>query len=248
MKCSTPGFPVFHCLPEFAQTHIHWVDDVIKSSHLLSPPSPLVPNHCQNQSFSMSQLSALGGQSIGARASALVLPMNIQDWFPLGLNWLYLLSVQRTLKSLLQCHSSEASILRCLAFFMVWLSHPYMTTGKNHSFDYTGLCQKVMSLLFNALSIFVIKRLFSSSLSAISVVSSAYLRLLIFLPAILIPACASSRPAFHIMFSAYKLNKQGDKIQPWRTPFLIWNQSVGPCPVLTVASWPEYRFLRNKKN
>ena len=84
----------------------------------------------------------------------------------------------------------------------------------------------------------------SSSLSAIRVVSSAYLRLLIFLPAILIPACASSSPAFCMMYSAYKANKQGDNIQPWRTPFPIRNQSVVPCPVLTVASWPAYRFLR----
>ena len=89
-----------------------------------------------------------------------------------------------------------------------------------------------------------IKRLFSSSwLSAIRVVSSAYLRLLIFLPAILILACASSRPAFLMMYSAYKSNKQGDNIQPWHTPFPIWNQSVVPCPVLTVASWPACWFL-----
>jgi len=77
-------------------------------------------------------------------------------------------------------------------------------------------------------------------------VSSAYLRLLIILPATLIPACASSNPAFLMMYSAYKLNKQGDSIQPWRTPFPIWNQSVVPCPVLTVASWPAYRFLRRQ--
>ena len=70
--------------------------------------------------------------------------------------WFDLLAVQGTLKSLLQHHSSKASILRHSAFFMVQLSHPYMTTGKNHSFDYTGLCQKVMSLLFNMLSSFVI--------------------------------------------------------------------------------------------
>ena len=90
-------------------------------------------------------------------------------------------------------------------------------------------------------------RLFnSSSLSAIRVVSFAYLRLLIFLPAILIPACASSSLAFHMMYSAYKLNKQGDNIQPWHTPFPIWNQSVVPCPVLTVASWPAYRFIRRQ--
>ena len=79
------------------------------------------------------------------------------------------------------------------------------------------------------------KRLFSySSLSAIWMVSSAYLRLLLFLLAILIPACASSSLAFCIMYSACKLNKQCDNIQPWRTPFPIWNQSVVPCPVLTV--------------
>ena len=92
-----------------------------------------------------------------------------------------------------------------------------------------------------------IKRLFSSSsFSAIRVVSYAHLKLLIFLPAILILACASSSPAFFMMYSAYKLNKQGDNIQPWRTPFPIWNQSVVPCPVLTVASWPAYRFLKRQ--
>ena len=81
-----------------------------------------------------------------------------------------------------------------------------------------------------------IKRLCSSSsLSAIRVVSSAYLRLLIFLLAIMIPASVSSSPAFLMMYSACKLNKQGDDIQPSCTHFPIWNQSVVPCPVLTVA-------------
>ena len=99
-----------------------------------------------------------------------------------------------------------------------------------------------------SLSFFIfIKMLFSSSsLSAIWVMSCAYLRLLIFLPAILIPACASSSPAFLRMYSAYKLNKQGDNIQPWCTPFPIWNQSVVPCPGLTVSSWPDYRFLKRR--
>ena len=67
----------------------------------------------------------------------------------------------------------------------------------------------------------------------------------IFLPAILIPACASSSPAVLMIYSAYKLNKQGDNIQPWHTPFPIWNQSI-PCPVLTVASWSAYRFLKRQ--
>jgi len=98
-----------------------------------------------------------------------------------------------------------------------------------------------------SLSFTFVKRLYSSFyLSAIRVMSSAYLRLLIFLLAILIPTCASSSPAFLMMYSAYKLNKQGDNIQPWHTPFPIWNQSFVPCPVLTVASWSAYRFLRRQ--
>ena len=101
--------------------------------------------------------------------------------------------------------------------------------------------------VFSLFSFTFIKRVFSSSsLSAIRVVSSAYLRLLIFLPEILIPACDSSSSAFHMMYSAYKLNKQGDNIQPWCTPFPILNQSIVSCPVLTVASWTAYRFLRRQ--
>ena len=95
-----------------------------------------------------------------------------------------------------------------------------------------------------------IKKLFSSSLlSVIRVVSSAYLRLLIFLPEILIPVCASWKKihlAFHMMYSAYKLNRQSYNIQPSHTLFPIWNQSVVPCLVLTVASWPAYRFCRRQ--
>ena len=100
---------------------------------------------------------------------------------------------------------------------------------------------------FSLSSFTSIKRLFSSSLlSAIRMVSSAYLRLLIFLPEILIPACASSSLALYMMYSAYKLNKQGDNIQPWRTSFPILNQPIVPCQVLTVASWLAYRFLRRQ--
>ena len=81
-------------------------------------------------SFPVSWLSASDGQSVGASPWASALPMNIQDWFPLGFDWLDLLVVQGTLKCLLQHHSSKASILWCSAFFMVQLSHPSMTTGK----------------------------------------------------------------------------------------------------------------------
>ena len=100
---------------------------------------------------------------------------------------------------------------------------------------------------FSLSSFTFIKVFFSSSLlSAIRVVSSAYLMLLIFLLAILIPAWSSFSPAFLMMYSAYKLNKQSDNIQPWHTPFPIWNQSVALCPVLTVASRPTYRFLKKQ--
>ena len=81
---------------------------------------------------------------------------------------------------------------------------------------------------------------------SIRVVSSVYLRLLISLLAILIPTCDSSRPEFLIMYSACKLNKQGDNTQPWCTPFPVRNQSVVLCLVLTIASWPEYSFLMRK--
>ena len=220
------------------------------------------------------------------------------------MDWLDLLAVQGTLKSLLQDHSSKASILWHSVFFIVQLSHPYMTTGKTIALTRWTFVGILMFLIFNMLSRLVItflprskrlliswlqsssamileprkiksdtlspsichevmgpdamilvfwmltfkptfslssftfiKRLLnSSSLSAIRVVSSAYLRLLIFLPAVLIPPCTSFSPAFLMMYSAYKLNKQGDNIQPWCTPFPIWNQSVVPCPVLTFAS------------
>ena len=100
---------------------------------------------------------------------------------------------------------------------------------------------------FSLFSFILIKRLISSSsLSAIRVVSFAYLRLLIFLPAILIPACDSSCPTFRMMYSAQKLNKQGDNIQPCCTPFPILNQPVLPCKDLAVATWHAYRFLKRQ--
>ena len=100
---------------------------------------------------------------------------------------------------------------------------------------------------FSLSSFTFIKRLFSTSLlSAIRVVLSSYLKLLIFLLAIWIPACASSSLVFHMMYSVCKLNKQSDNIEPWHTPFSILNQSVVPCLFLTVASCPAHRFLRKQ--
>ena len=133
----------------------------------------------------------------------------------------------------------EPKVYHCFHCFPIYLSWSDGTRCHDLSFLNVEFWAN-----FSLSSFIFIKRLFSSSLSAIRVVSSAYLRLLIFLLAILIPACASSSPAFLMMYSANKLNKQRDNIQPWRTPFPIWNQSVVPCPVLTVASWPAYRFLK----
>jgi len=101
----------------------------------------------------MSQLFPSGGQSIGALASAPVLPMNIQTF---RIDWFDLLAVQGTLKSLLQHHSSKALILWCSTFFMVQLSHPYINTGKTIALTIGTFVGKVMSQLFNTLSTFVI--------------------------------------------------------------------------------------------
>ena len=135
-----PGLPVHHWLPELAQTHVHSVSDAIQQSHPLSPTSPPAFNLPQHQGLlQWVKLFASGGQRTGVSASALVLPMNIQDQFPLGLtSW----SLQGTVKSLLQHRSSKASILPRSAFFTVQLSHPYMTTGKTLAFTRQTLLAK----------------------------------------------------------------------------------------------------------
>ena len=88
MDCSTPGFPVLHHLPEFAQTQVHWIGDAIQPSHPLSSPSPPVFNLSQHQSLPVSWVFISSGQGIGASASAPVFSMNVQSWFPLGLTGL----------------------------------------------------------------------------------------------------------------------------------------------------------------
>ena len=123
--------------------------------------SSLVPFSCfqsfsASGSFLVSQFFASGGQSIGVSASASVLPMNIQELISFRMDWLDLLAVQGTLKSLLQHHSSKASILQHSSFFIVQLSHPYMTSGKTIALARWTFVGKVMSLLFNMLSRLVI--------------------------------------------------------------------------------------------
>ena len=157
MDCSTPGFPVQHQLLELAQTHVHWVGDDIQLSHPLSSPSP--PSCFQSfpasGSFSVNQFFTSGGQSIGASASASVLPMKFRtDFLKHWLVWSP--CSPRALQSLLQHYSSKTSVLWCSAFFMVQLSHPYMTVGKTIALTIRTFVGKVISLLFNTLSRFVI--------------------------------------------------------------------------------------------
>ena len=128
MDCSTPGLPVHHQLPEFIQTHVHWVSDAIQPSHPLSFPSPAF-NLSQHQIFSNESALRIRWPKYWCFSFSISLS-NEHSGLIFRMNWLDLLAVQETLKSLLQHHSSKASILRCSAFFTVQLSHPYMTTGK----------------------------------------------------------------------------------------------------------------------
>ena len=155
MNCSMPGLPVHHQLPEFTQTHVHRVGDAIQPSHPLSSPYPPTPNPSQNQSFPMSHCS-----HEVAKYWSLSFSNSPSSEHPglisFRMDWLDLLAVQGTLKSLLQHHSSKALILRCSAFFTVQLSHPYMTTGKTITLTRRTFVGKAMPLLFNMLSRLVI--------------------------------------------------------------------------------------------
>ena len=152
MDCSMPGLPDPHHLLEFAQVHVHRIGDAIQPSHPLSPSSPLPSIFPNIKVFSSESAVCISGQSIGASASAL--PMSI-GLISFRIDWFDLLAVQRTLKSLLQHHSLKASILWCSAFFMVQLSHLYITIGKTIALMIQTFVSKVMSLLFNMLSRFV---------------------------------------------------------------------------------------------
>ena len=146
--CSSPTPKVYSNSRPSSQ----WCHPAISSSVI--PFSSCPQSLPASESFPMSQLFAWGGQSTGVSALASLLPKNTQGWSPL--EWLDLLAVQGTLKSLLQYHSSKASILQHSAFFTVQLSHPYMTTGKTIALTRRIFVGKVMSLLFNMLSRLVI--------------------------------------------------------------------------------------------
>ena len=156
INCSTPGLPVHLELPEFTQIHVHWVSDAIQPSHPLSSPSPLPSIFpCIRVLFKESALCIRWPKDWSFSFN--ITPSNEHPGLiSFRMDWLDLLAVQGTLKSLLQHHSSKASILWRSAFFIGQLSHPYMTTGKIIALTRQTFVDNVMSLLLNMLSRLVI--------------------------------------------------------------------------------------------
>ena len=130
MHSSTPGFLVHHQLPDFTQTQVHQVGDAIQPSHPLSSPFPPVPNPFQHQSLSNESTLRMRWPEYWSFSFSIIPSKEHPGLISFRMDWLDLFAVQGTLRSLLQHHSSKASILQCSAFFTVQLSHPYMTTGK----------------------------------------------------------------------------------------------------------------------
>ena len=130
MNRSTPGLPVHHHLPEFTQTQVQRVHDAIQPSHLGSSPLPPAPNLSQHHSIFQWVNSSHEVAKVLEFQLSIIPSKVIPGLISFSMDWLDLLAVQGTLKSLLQHHSSKASILQRSAFFTVQLSHPYMTTGK----------------------------------------------------------------------------------------------------------------------
>ena len=144
MNCSMPGLPVHHQLPEFTQTYVHRVVDAIKPSHPLSSPSPPAPNLSQHQGL-CDESTLLKSWPKYWSFSFSISPSNEHPGLiSFRMDWLDLLAVQGTPKSLLQHHSSKASIPCCSAFFTVQLSHPYMTTGETIALTRCTFVGKVM--------------------------------------------------------------------------------------------------------
>ena len=149
MDCSMPGLPVHHQPLEFTQTHGHWLRDVIQTSHpLLShfPPAFIFPSI---RVFSNESALRIRWPKYCSFSFSIMASNEHPGLISFRMDWLDLLAVQGTLKSLLQHHSSKASVLQCSAFFRVQLSHPYMTTGKTIALPRWTFVGKVMSLLFN---------------------------------------------------------------------------------------------------
>ena len=135
MYCSMPGFPVHHQLLELAQAHVHRDSDAIQPSHPLSSPSLPALNLSQHQGLFKWVSSSIRWPKHGSFSFNISPSSEYSGLISFRMDWFDVLATQGTLKSLLQHHSSKASSLRRSAFFIVQLSHPYMTTRKNHSFD-----------------------------------------------------------------------------------------------------------------
>ena len=157
MNCRMPGLPVHHQLPEFTQTHVHRVSDAIQPSHILCRPLLLLfPIPPSIRVFSNESTLRMRWPKYWSFSFSIVPSKEPPGLISFRMDWLDLLAVQGTLKSLLQHHSSKASFLQRSAFFTVQLSHPYMTTGKTTALTRWIFVGKVMSLLFNMLSRLVI--------------------------------------------------------------------------------------------
>ena len=146
LDCSTPGFPVPHQLPELAQTHVHQVCDAIQPPHSLSSPSPPAFNLCGIRVFSKESVFHIRWPEYWSFSISPSSEYSGLIFF--RMDWLDLLEVQGTLKSFFQQHSSKALILQCSAFFIVLLSHPYMTTGKAIALTIGTIVGQVISLFF----------------------------------------------------------------------------------------------------
>ena len=152
MNCSTPGLPVHYQLLQFTQTHVHRVSDAIQPSHPLSSPSPPALNISQHQGLFKWLALCIRWPKYWSFSFNISPSNEHSGLFSFRMDWLDLLEVQGTLKSLLQHHNSKASIIQCSAFFTVQFSCPYMTTGKTIALTRWTFVGKVMSLLFNILS------------------------------------------------------------------------------------------------
>jgi len=153
MNCSTPGLPVHHHLPEFTQTHVHWVSDAIQPSHPLSSPSPPAFNLSQHQGLLNESALHIRWPKYWSFSFNISPSNEHPGLISFRMDWLGLLAVQGTLESLLQYHNSKASILLHSDFFIVQLTHPHMTTGKTIALTRQTFVDKVMSLIFNMLNI-----------------------------------------------------------------------------------------------
>ena len=156
MGCSMPGFPVLHHLLEFGETHVHWVSDVIQPSHPLLSTSHPAFNLYQHQGLSNESALCIRWPKYWSFSFNISPSNEYSGLISFRMDWLDLLAVQGTLKSLLQHHSSKASILLCSAFSLVQLSDPYMTIGKTIALTIWTFVGKIMTLVFNMLSRFVI--------------------------------------------------------------------------------------------